>query len=203
MSYPPEVKYLRAPQPSRPRQTTANRDLHVRNGWCSVYAVVMMGLFTSSVAAETMLGDPAPEFTLLDQHKAAHTLADYKGKWVVLYFYPKDDTPGCTKEACRFRDDIFVLRALDAQVLGVSIDSVDSHAKFAEKYSLPFPLLADTGGDVAKSYGALWALGPVKFAKRHSFIIDPQGNIAKVYRSVKPEQHSDEIIRDLRTLQGS
>lgn len=121
---------------------------------------------------------------------------------MVLYFYPKNDTPGCTAEACRFRDDIHRLKALGAQVIGVSIDNQQSHKAFAEKYGLPFPLLADREGEVAKAYGGLWSLGPLRLAKRHTFIIGPDGHIAKIYRKVGPEQHSDRVIADLTRLQA-
>jgi len=119
----------------------------------------------------------------------------------VLYFYPKDDTPGCTKEACAFRDDIATLNNLDVQVLGVSVDTTESHAEFASKFSLQFPLLADIGGEVAAKYGSLTKVGPMKFAKRHTFVIAPDGKFAEIYRSVKPANHSDEIIADIRKLQ--
>jgi Peroxiredoxin len=158
-------------------------------------------LFSSTSVAEIQEGAAAPDFNLVDQYNKPHKLSDYKGKWVVLYFYPKDDTPGCTTEACHFRDDISKIRELNAEVLGVSVDNTESHAKFAKKHGLPFPLLSDGDAQVAKSYDALFSLGPIKVAKRHSFIIDPEGKIAKVYRDVKPAEHSDEIIRDLESLQ--
>jgi peroxiredoxin Q/BCP len=145
-------------------------------------------------------GQPAPAFSLQDQNGKPHQLADYSGKWVVLYFYPKDDTPGCTKEACSFRDDLQQLEKLGAKVVGVSEDNSDSHAKFAQKYHLPFPLLADKDGSVADSYGALTNLGLIKFAKRYTFLIDPQGKIAKVYEKVDTSRHSQEIIADLQHL---
>ena len=145
-------------------------------------------------------GDAAPAFDLPDQDGKNHGLADYKGKWVVLYFYPKDDTPGCTQEACTFRDDLHQLTALGAQVLGVSVDDTASHAEFARKYHLPFPLLADKDGKVAGSYGALLNLGVMRFAKRYTFLIDPQGKIARVYLKVDTSRHSGEIIENLRKL---
>jgi thioredoxin-dependent peroxiredoxin len=143
---------------------------------------------------------PAPGFTLSDQSGKSHALTDYAGRWVVLYFYPKDDTPGCTKEACSFRDDLHQLEKLGAQVLGVSVDDSDSHAKFAQKYHLPFPLLADKDGMVADSYGALTNLGIIKIAKRYTFLIGPDGRIAKVYLSVDTSRHSQQIIDDLKQL---
>ena len=154
-------------------------------------------------SAETIeIGQPAPEFELLDQHSNTHTLGNYRGQWIVLYFYPKDDTPGCTKEACAFRDDYRALTAQNTQVLGVSVDSEESHAKFAEKYQLPFPLLADPKGLTAKRYNSLTSLGPIKFAKRHSFIIDPDGITRQIYRKVDPENHSDQILSELKILQS-
>jgi len=148
-----------------------------------------------------MVGNPAPDFSLMDQNGATRTLSGDRGRWVVLYFYPKDNTPGCTTEACRFRDNYAAVQRLGAEILGVSIDNRDSHAAFAKKYSLPFPLLADTDGRVAKQYGALWGVWPLKFARRHTFLIDPRGHIAKVYREVDPQTHSREVIADLKALQ--
>ncbi len=143
---------------------------------------------------------PAPPFSLPDQDGKMHNLADYRGKWVVLYFYPKDDTPGCTQEACAFRDDLHELTALGADVLGISVDDSKSHHEFAKKYHLPFALLADVGGAVAAKYGALSNMGFMKIAKRYTFLIDPQGQIAKTYLKVETSRHSKEIIEDLKIL---
>ena len=118
----------------------------------------------------------------------------------MLYFYPKDDTPGCTQEACAFRDDMHKLTALGAQVVGISVDDSASHAGFARKYHLPFPLLADKSTEVAASYGVLVDLGIFKYAKRYTFLIDPQGKVAKVYDKVETSKHSQEIIEDLKQL---
>jgi len=123
-----------------------------------------------------------------------------KGKWLVLYFYPKDDTPGCTTEACHFRDDFKFLESLGAKVVGVSIDDSFSHKKFAEKYNLPFPLLSDSSGEVASRYGALNNFLVIKLAKRYTYLINPQGKIAKIYLSIDTSKHSQEIIEDLKTL---
>lgn len=155
----------------------------------------------SAHAQELVPGVPAPAFELKDQEGKTQRLEDYRGRWVILYFYPKDDTPGCTTEACNFRDDLPKLRALGVQILGVSVDTTTSHADFAKKYSLPFPLLADDGGVVARQYGSLWSIGPVKFAKRHTFIVDPAGKLARIYRDVKPEEHSRQIMDDIKQLQ--
>jgi len=162
--------------------------------------LALFGLGTAQ-AAEPAVGQEAPGFRLHDQGDAIRALADYRGRWVVLYFYPKDDTPGCTTEACSFRDAITAIAALNTQVLGVSVDDSASHARFAQKYRLPFPLLADGDGQVARAYGALWSLGPMKIARRHSFIVDPDGKIAKIYRAVDADRHSREVQDDLKALQ--
>lgn len=147
-------------------------------------------------------GSVAPEFSLPDQKGVVRSLVEWRGRWVVLYFYPKDDTPGCTAEACAFRDDLAELAALGAQVVGVSVDDTLSHKAFAEKYSLPFPLLADAKAEVATQYGALSNWLVVKLAKRYTFLIDPAGRVAKLYLEVDTSRHSKEIIADLRQLQA-
>lgn len=147
------------------------------------------------------INQPAPEFSLYDANKSLHKLDDYQGQWLVVYFYPKDNTPGCTKEACAIRDDYEEFAAVNCKVIGISTDKSTSHLIFSEKQSLPFTLLADPDGAVSKAYDALFKLGPIKFCKRHSFIIDPEGKIAKIYRSVVPGLHSQELLRDLQQLQ--
>jgi peroxiredoxin Q/BCP len=162
---------------------------------------IVGALISAGVAfANTTTGDAAPEFKLMDQKGEWHTLEAYRGKWVALYFYPKDDTPGCTTEACAFRDNIFAFEEIGATILGVSLDDVESHAAFAEKYSLPFSLLADTEGSVAKSYGVLTKFMGMTVASRQSFIIDPEGQIAKHYEKVNAETHSEEVLADLKSL---
>ncbi|ADE12368.1 peroxiredoxin [Sideroxydans lithotrophicus] len=146
------------------------------------------------------VGEAAPDFELPDQNGVKHSLKQFSGSWLVLYFYPKDDTPGCTQEACAFRDDLHKLTAMGAQVVGISVDDSTSHAEFARKYHLPFPLLADGSTEVAARYGALMDLWLFKFAKRYTFLIDPQGRIAKVYEKVDTSRHSTEIIEDLKQL---
>ena len=165
--------------------------------------LMILAMFNLTKAETLVSGQPAPDFELPDQSGDIHTLNKYRGQWVILYFYPKNDTPGCTKEACAFRDEYKTITANNAQVLGVSVDDQDSHKKFIEKYSLPFPLLADTDGAVAKQYGSLTSLGFIKFAKRHSFIINPEGNIAVIYRDVDPANHSQEVLDDIERLQSS
>lgn len=147
-------------------------------------------------------GNPAPEFTLQDETGTPRSLSDYRGKQVVLYFYPKDDTPGCTKEACSFRDDYSAYGEVGAVILGVSPDTPWSHAKFKSKYELPFTLLADPDREVCKLYG-VW--GPKKYMGREyegvlrtTFLIDHQGVIVKVFENVKPANHSHEIIEALK-----
>ncbi len=150
------------------------------------------------------VGDIAPDFTLLDQDGREHTLSKYRGRYVLLYFYPKDDTPGCTKEACMIRDAFPRFEGIHARVFGISVDSVESHQKFAEKYQLPFRLLADNEKKVVELYG-VWGekkmMGRTYLGtKRTSFLIDPNGAIAKVYENVKPEVHAEEVLADLKEL---
>jgi peroxiredoxin Q/BCP len=149
-------------------------------------------------------GMKAPEFDLPDQSGTARRLADYAGKWVLLYFYPKDDTPGCTKEACSFRDAWAAVKKAGLVILGASVDPVKKHQKFVEKYSLPFTLLSDEGKTLVADYG-VW--GQKKFMGheymgtfRMSFLIDPKGKIARIYEKVKPETHAAEILADLKAL---
>lgn len=156
-----------------------------------------------SATDQPSVGSPAPEFELADQTGQLHSLEDYREQWVVLYFYPKDETPGCTTEACEFRDNIFAFRDLNAQILGVSLDDVDSHREFAENHSLPFPLLADTEGITSDAYGVKTRMFGMTVAKRQTFIIDPNGSIAKHYEKVKPGEHSAEVIADLKVLADS
>ena len=146
------------------------------------------------------VGGPAPEFELSDQDDQLHSLEDYRDQWVVLYFYPKDGTPGCTTEAGEFRDNIFAFRDMNVQVLGVSLDDVESHKKFAENHNLPFPLLADTEGETSTAYGVKTRMFGMTVAKRQTFIIDPDGNVMKHYETVNPDGHSVEVLADLKEL---
>lgn len=138
------------------------------------------------------IGDKAPEFSLPDQEGTQHTLSQYKGKWVLLYFYPKDFTPGCTTEACSFRDNFNDLKD-NVVILGVSRDTVDSHKKFAQVHALPFTILADPEKTVINAYGT----DGVIFTKRTSFLINPEGIIHKIYEDVHPDKHVQEILADL------
>ncbi len=150
-------------------------------------------------------GDEAPDFTLPDQESNTHTLSQYKGSWVLLYFYPKDDTPGCTKEACGIRDTWHDYKEKGIVVLGVSTDTVKSHAKFSEKYSLPFTLLSDAEKEVVHLYG-VW--GQKKFmgreymgTSRMSFLVDPKGIIVAVYEQVKPNEHAQQVLADVESFE--
>lgn len=140
------------------------------------------------------VGEPAPAFSLPDQSGQTRSLEDFPGRWLVLYFYPKDGTPGCTTQACALRDDIVRIRALGARVLGVSLDSIESHREFATEHELPFLLLADEDGDVADRYGALRNLFVTRLARRHTFVIDPERRIAARFLDVDPDDHSAEVI---------
>ena len=151
-------------------------------------------------------GIDAPDFTLEDENGNPRRLSEYRGSPVVLYFYPKDDTPGCTKEACNFRDDYSAYQQAGVVILGVSPDNAKSHIKFKGKFDLPFPLLADEGHQVCLQYG-VW--GPKKFmgkayegVLRTTFLIDATGRITRVFENVKPDQHSAEILAALKELQG-
>jgi thioredoxin-dependent peroxiredoxin len=175
----------------------------------ALLVLFLAAFFAAPLAAEEPAaagvtdGSQAPDFKLEDQHGKWHTLADHSGKWVVLYFYPKDFTPGCTKEVCTFRDDVIALRKAGADVLGVSLDDVKSHADFAEKYHVPFPLLSDNKQDAAKAYGVLTSKMGMTYAKRETFLIDPHGKIAKHYRDVDPEKNSKQVLTDLAALSKS
>ena len=149
------------------------------------------------------INKPVPEFEALATGGVKFTPQAYAGKIVVLYFYPKDQTPGCSREARNFQADQSKYAERQAVILGVSVDSVDSHKKFCAKEGLNFKLLADTAHTVTKAYGSLTNLGVAKFASRHTFLIDPNGKIAKVYTSVDPAHHSAEILDQLHQLQTS
>ncbi|MDB9421586.1 peroxiredoxin [Microcystis aeruginosa] len=146
------------------------------------------------------LNQPAPDFTLpTNTGEGNISLSDYRGKWVVLYFYPKDFTPGCTLEARRFQQDLPKYMAKNTQILGVSADDVDSHAEFCDSEGLKFPLLADATGDVSKAYGS-W-MGYVSL--RHTYLIDPQGILKEIYLGVNPAIHSAEVLARLEQLQAN
>jgi peroxiredoxin Q/BCP len=150
-------------------------------------------------AGETLpTGATAPAFNLQDQNGDWHTLEEYRGQWLAVYFYPRDDTPGCTTEACNFRDNIYAFKAIGAAVVGISVDDVESHKEFSDKYKLPFTILADEDSETAKAYGVLRDYKLIKLASRQSFLIDPEGKIAKHYEKVDPDTHTDEVLADIK-----
>ncbi len=149
------------------------------------------------------VGAAAPGFRLQDQSGQWHTLEEYRGKWLVVYFYPKDETSGCTTQACELRDNIFAFRRLGATILGISVDDVDSHKKFAEHHTLPFTILADPTKQTARDYGVLVRMMAVfELAQRDTFIIDPQGRVAKHFVNVDPKGHSELVLKELTALQA-
>ncbi|WP_088891513.1 thioredoxin-dependent thiol peroxidase [Leptolyngbya ohadii] len=152
-------------------------------------------------------GDAAPDFSLPDGEGNLIRLADYRSQWVVLYFYPRDNTPGCTKEACSFRDAYADYQSSDVVVLGISTDDAKAHQKFATKYSLPFPLLTDADGQIAtayESYGLKKFMGKEYLGiSRNTFLINPEGNIEKIYLKVKPENHAAEVLVDLASIRAA
>lgn len=149
------------------------------------------------------VNEPAPDFSLPDQNGRLRTSAEFRGRWLVLYFYPRDDTPACAEQAVRFRDAMSEFEALGAAVCGVSVDDSASHADFARKFNFSFPLLADTRGAVAARYGSLRNFGFIRVAQRNTFIIDPQGKVARVYLGVNPSRNAREVVEDLRRLATS
>jgi peroxiredoxin Q/BCP len=189
-------------------------------------SLVLMA-FAATAAAQApaqsekpQVGQMAPAFSLVDQNGKTHSLADYKGKWVVVYFYPKDQTPGCTNEACSFTENVFAFRKAGAQILGISVDDEQSHKAFEkalstndkisaenrkaiEEHGLPFPLLADSTMATAKAYGVLTTRGAMTIASRDTFLVDPTGKIAKHY-DVTPDKldgHSEALLADLAAMQ--
>lgn len=158
-------------------------------------------LSTQALAAEApAVGSDAPAFNLQDQNGDWHKLDDYSGQWLAVYFYPRDDTPGCTTEACNFRDNIYAFKAIGAAVVGISVDDVESHKEFSDKYKLPFTILADVDSNAAEAYGVLRDYKLLKLASRQSFLINPAGKIAKHYAEVDPDSHTDEVLTDIKAL---
>lgn len=167
-------------------------------------ALLAVGIFLRSARADTKapeVGAPAPDFTLNSQEGKPVSLHDFKGKWVVLYFYPKDFTTGCTVEAHNFQRDLAQYEKLNAVIVGVSVQDADSHQKFCTKEGLSFKLLADTDHKVSESYDSVMNLAVMKLSARHTFLIDPNGVVRKVYVDVKPDVHSAEVLADLESLE--
>ena len=170
-------------------------------------AIIALGTFTLMAAAETskqpVAGTPAPDFSLTTSDGSQISLKDYRGKWVVLYFYPKDFTSGCTMEARNFQRDLAMFEQSGAVVLGVSVDTAQSHKDFCAKEGLNFKLLADPDAKVSTEYGSVMDYKGEKLAARNTFIINPNGEIAKVYTGVKPADHSEQVLKDLADLKKS
>jgi len=171
----------------------------------NLFAVTILAtLFVSGSSLQAdqapEVGKEAPGFNLQDQNGEWHDLEDYRGSWLAIYFYPKDDTPGCTTEACNFRDNIYAFKAIGVSVVGISVDDVESHKEFSGKYKLPFTILADEEGETAQAYGVLrdWKL--IQIASRQSFLVDPDGVIVKHYEDVNPDTHTQEVLADLEAL---
>lgn len=169
---------------------------------------ILLGIFLAASAAfaadaPPAAGQPAPDFTLPSQDGSKISLRDFKGKWVVLYFYPKDGTPGCTIEAHNFQRDLPRYEKLGAVIVGVSVDTPNSHQEFCAKQGLTFKLLADTEKDVSRRYGSLTSLLGYKISARNTFLVAPGGNIARVWTGVSPARHSAEVLTELARLAGS
>jgi peroxiredoxin Q/BCP len=180
--------------------------LNVRSAFLTVFFTLaaLAGSAATAADADVMLsvGGQAPAFKLQDQNGRWRTLNEYQGKWLTLYFYPKDQTPGCTTQACEFRDNIFAFRDANAVIVGISVDDVESHKKFETRNSLPFTLLADPTKQTAKAYGVLKKyIGVTELAKRETFLIDPNGRIVKIYRDVDPKGHSAAVLADIKAMQ--
>jgi peroxiredoxin Q/BCP len=195
--------------PSCPLEHGGNMIRTIRSSLLTRFATLALALLlpfgaarAGDAAPSPAVGEAAPAFKLQDQAGKWHSLEDYRGKWVALYFYPKDDTPGCTTQACSFRDNVFAFNKEGAVILGVSVDDVASHKAFAEKHGLPFTILADADKAVTRRYGVLKNYGPMQAARRDTFIIDPQGKIAKHYESVKPDGHSALVLEDIKSLKS-
>ena len=170
-------------------------------------AIIGLATFTCMAATESQtqpeVGKPAPDFSLTTGDGSQVSLKDYRGKWVVLYFYPKDFTSGCTLEAHNFQRDITKYGDAGAVILGVSVDTAQSHKDFCAKEGLNFKLLADPDAKVSTEYGSMMDYKGQKLAARNTFIINPDGDVAKVYTSVKPAEHSEQVLKDLADLKKS
>jgi thioredoxin-dependent peroxiredoxin len=170
-----------------------------------VFVVGVTGVLggTSAAGSAPAVGAAAPDFTLNSQENKPVSLHDFKGKWVVLYFYPKDFTSGCTVEAHNFQRDLAQYEQKNAVIVGVSVQDEDSHQKFCTKEGLSFKLLADTTQKVSSQYDSVMTYNDAKFSARHTFLIDPQGKVQKVWLEVKPDKHSEEVLAALTALQGA
>lgn len=163
--------------------------------------ITVLLLVNFMAVADSMQGQPAPVFNLKDQNGQSHQLADYKGQWLVLYFYPKDGTSGCTVEANAFKDNYEKLKAMNTEVLGISLDDAESHRKFIAEHDLPFNLLVDSDKVMSRAYGVDGGAAFFSYAKRQTFIVNPEGVIVKHFEAVDPDTHVDEVLKALNTLQ--
>ena len=172
-----------------------------KNFAISLFAIMAFTCSLSIFASPPEIGKPAPEFKLLSQEGKTVQLKDYRGKWVVLYFYPKDFTSGCTLEAHNFQRDLALYEKANAVILGVSVDDAESHKNFCTKEGLNFKLLADTDRKVSEMYDSLKDYNGTKMSARNTFLIDPKGKVVKIFTSVKPANHSEEVLASLNELQ--
>lgn len=163
--------------------------------------ILLISLCFNISAEDIWKGKPAPSFDLPDQNGTFHTLKEYQGQWIILYFYPKDDTPGCTTEAKNFTTEYETIKELGAVIIGASLDDIESHKEFAKKYEIPYTLLADKDEIMATDYGVIKKVPFMHYAKRQTFIINPKGVVAKFYEDVNPSSHTQDIIADLKNLQ--
>ncbi|SDB91102.1 peroxiredoxin [Acinetobacter boissieri] len=175
------------------------------------FIIILANIFPSlhasndfkNTSSATWVGKTAPDFQLFDQKGKSHTLSQYQGKWVVLYFYPKDNSPGCTEEANQFKALYPKFLQQHAVILGVSLDNIASHQHFSDKLQLPFPILADSKQTLAQSFGLIRDFGIIQFAKRETFLIDPQGNITYHYQSVNTQTHASKVLADITKANSS
>jgi len=175
--------------------TTTNRPVTAL-----IILAILMLTSAITVASELEANGPAPNFELQDQNGEWHDLNDFSGQWLVVYFYPRADTPGCTTQGCSFRDNIYAFRGVGAEVVGISTDPVDRQKAFSDKYSLPFPILSDESGETARAYGVLIEQGSLNFARRETFLVSPEGTIVRHYQNVNPDTHTEEVLDDLLAL---
>jgi len=168
-----------------------------------IVAMTALLLWRVTAAGKSALpreGDAVPDFALPDQHGVLRSSAEFRGRALILYFYPRDDTPGCTEQAAQYRDAMREIDAAGAAVCGISVDDSASHAEFARKYKLPYALLADRDGVIARRFGSLLDLRVIRFARRNTFLIDARGRIAKIYLGVNPAKNARDVLADVRRL---
>ncbi|MDX1626357.1 MAG: peroxiredoxin [Wenzhouxiangellaceae bacterium] len=168
-----------------------------------IAALLVSAALAAPSFAEVTEGDPAPAFSLPDQYGEVHALEDFEGRWLVVFFYPKAGTPGCTTEACSFRDNIYALRGAGAEVVGISMDSIDEQKAFSDEYRLPYAILSDEDGTVSEAFGVRRSFGGADIANRESFLVGPDGVIVKHYARVDPDTHVAEVVADLEQRTGA